>query len=351
MPDIRQFNPMQSRGWKMYEWIVFVLAVSLVLYLIFAGADFGAGILEMFSNREERNSVEALTYQAIGPVWEANHIWLILVIVILFNCFPEVYSLISTYLHIPIMLMLIGIVFRGTAFAFRHYDAIKDRSQRIYARTFAAASFLTPLFLGTVAGATILGRITLNPGSFPEGFLWPWLNMFSISVGLLTVAICAFLAATFLIGESSDTPALQEKFIRQSAISLGITVLMGAVVFAAGEWQGISLLTMFLAQPLSLFGIGFATAGLLLYWHLLLNQHWQAIRLVAAAQAGLILLSWLIAQYPVAIQLHNASPITFHGSQAPEQVLTVIGYTLIFGVLMIFPALIYLIKTFKFREE
>lgn len=335
----------------MFEWIVFVLAVSLLFYLVFAGADFGAGILEIFSSREERNSVEALTYQAIGPVWEANHIWLILIIVILFNCFPEVYFLISTFLHIPIMLMLIGIVFRGTAFAFRHYDAIKDRSHQIYARAFAAASFLTPLFLGIVAGATILGRITLNPGSFPEGFLWPWLNLFSISVGLLTVAICAFLAATFLIGESRKTPALQAKFIRQSAISLGITVLLGGVVFVAGEWQGISLLSMFLAQPLSLIGIGLATAGLLLYWHLLMNQRWQAIRLVAAAQAGLILLSWLIAQYPVAIQLKNASPVTLAGSQAPEQVLTVIGYTLIFGVLVIFPALIYLIKTFKFQEE
>nr|HQV31338.1 cytochrome d ubiquinol oxidase subunit II [Calditrichia bacterium] len=258
----------------MYEWILFVLIVALLLYVILAGADFGAGILELFTSRKYREEMEGITYQAIGPVWEANHIWLILIIVILFNGFPKTYALISTYLHLPIMLMLIGIVFRGTAFAFRHYDAIRDRSHRVYSSAFTMASFLTPLFLGSIAGATILGRLRTTPTDFLSGYIWPWFNPFSLSLGLMTSALFAFLAATFLIGETEDGSNLQQRVIRQAVMALGATVLLGGVVFLSGELAGFSLAGRFLEHPLSLIGVGLATLGLGLFLAVLRKKRW-----------------------------------------------------------------------------
>ena len=139
------------------EAIIFFLGFSIVFYVLFGGADFGAGVLEMISGNMNRKTIA----HAIGPVWEANHVWLILVVVILFMGFPKIYSTLSLYLHIPLLIMLIGIVFRGTAFAFMHYDAIQGRSNRVYNWAFKISSIITPLFLGIVVGAVVLGRI--NP--------------------------------------------------------------------------------------------------------------------------------------------------------------------------------------------
>src|ERR1700733_8715060 len=106
--------------------VIGFLAVSLLFYCVLGGADFGAGALEFFVPEKNRKRHEELVNKAMGPVWEANHIWLIILIVILFNAFPKVYAQYSIYFHIPLTLMLIGIVFRGCAFSFRNYDAVKD---------------------------------------------------------------------------------------------------------------------------------------------------------------------------------------------------------------------------------
>src|SRR4051812_5064628 len=114
------------------ELIAFFLAASILLYALFAGADFGAGILEAFLAKQKRQAQREILTHAIGPVWEANHVWLILAIVILFVGFPKAYSALSVIFHIPLTLMLIGVILRGCAFTFRHYDAIQDQSQRYY---------------------------------------------------------------------------------------------------------------------------------------------------------------------------------------------------------------------------
>src|ERR671918_2405613 len=112
------------------ESIAFFLAVSILLYCLLAGADFGAGILEAFLGDRQREEQRQVITHAIGPVWEANHVWLILAVVILFTGFPKAYSALSITFHIPLTLMLVGIILRGCAFTFRHYDAVRDRSQR-----------------------------------------------------------------------------------------------------------------------------------------------------------------------------------------------------------------------------
>jgi cytochrome bd-type quinol oxidase subunit 2 len=131
------------------------------------GADFGAGIVELFTNKKARHKTQEIMYESIAPVWEANHMWLIIAIVILFVGFPEIYTTMSTYLHIPLVLMLVGIIARGTAFTFRHYDAVKDNWQVLYTQIFYYASLLTPFFLGLIAAATVSHSI--NPDAV--GFL------------------------------------------------------------------------------------------------------------------------------------------------------------------------------------
>ena len=181
----------------MISLILFFLITSLLLYVIFGGADFGAGILELMAPKKDSVRTQELTYRALGPVWEANHMWLVLAIVILFVGFPAAYAQLSIHLHIPLMIMLLGIVLRGTMFIFRHYDAVKDGSQIWYARLFAWSSFLTPLFLGMIVGGSIGGQIDPNATSFYDNFVAPWWNAYSLWLGIFFCLSSAFLAAVF----------------------------------------------------------------------------------------------------------------------------------------------------------
>lgn len=128
----------------MTDIIIFVLGISVLLYVLLGGADFGAGIIEIFTGKKGIDTIS----KAIAPVWEANHIWIILAIVILFTGFPHVFASLTTYLHIPLLIILVGIVFRGTAFTFRYYDVIKDNTHKYYTVLFRISSLLTPLFFG-----------------------------------------------------------------------------------------------------------------------------------------------------------------------------------------------------------
>src|ERR1700712_2444206 len=122
--------------------VILYLWLSVLLYLTLGGADFGAGIIELVTAGRDRSVTRKTLHHAIGPIWEANHMWLIIAIVILFVGFPEIYSTISIYLHIPLVIMLIGIIARGTAFTFRNYDAVKDDLQWWYTRIYILSSFI-----------------------------------------------------------------------------------------------------------------------------------------------------------------------------------------------------------------
>src|SRR3954468_20285516 len=131
--------------------VILFLCFAILLYFLLGGADFGAGIIELFTSDPNKNRTRRTMYQAMGPIWEANHMWLIIAVVILFVGFPRIYTQMSIYLHIPILIMLMGIIARGTAFTFRNYDAIKgERTQNLYNHIFVYSSFVTPLFLGLI---------------------------------------------------------------------------------------------------------------------------------------------------------------------------------------------------------
>src|SRR5436189_596280 len=163
--------------------VAFFILASLIVYALMGGADFGGGIWNLlaFGPRAKRQR-EAIA-EAIGPIWEANHVWLILVIVVLFTGFPPVFAAISTGLHIPITLLLIGIVLRGSSFVFRAYGRETGSARRNWGRVFAVSSLITPIWLGVIVGALASGRVLVAPGSAWDNFVRPWLAPFPFAVG------------------------------------------------------------------------------------------------------------------------------------------------------------------------
>jgi cytochrome d ubiquinol oxidase subunit II len=330
------------------ETIAAFLGVSILLYCLLAGADFGAGILEAFIGRYRGEEQRKIITHAMGPVWEANHVWLILAVVILFNGFPKAYSALSITFHIPLTLMLIGIILRGCAFTFRHYDAVRDRSQRYYSAIFVISSVLTPLMLGVVAAGTLFGALTPVGEGFYAAYIRPWANLFCFSVGLFTAVLFAFLAAVYLIGETKD-PELKWIFMRRALFFNALAVLFGALVFVAAEINGLALVRLFAAKAISLASMIGATLILVPLWTAIRRNRVQFARLLVGAQVGLVLIGWFRLQYPVIIN-SSIKPLTIYTAAAPETTLRYLLYALIGGSLIIFPALFYLLTVFKLSE-
>jgi cytochrome d ubiquinol oxidase subunit II len=322
--------------------VIIFLGLSLLAYALLGGADFGAGIIEIFSGKVTKKTIS----HAIAPVWEANHMWLILMVVILFMGFPLIYSQMSLYLHIPLLILLIGIILRGTAFTFRHYDAIVDRSQVHYSFIFKLSSIIAPLFLGIITGALILGRINPEPTSFYEGFISPWLNGFCFMLGVFTCSLFAFLASVYLIGEA-ESPTIRERFLLFARNANVATIVSGGLVFVFAEWDGLPLSRMFLESQGALLGIILATISLPLLWWSLLKRQVVLPRLLAGFQTLMILGAWFWDQYPVILRYSNGNYLGLFNTAAPEATLRQLALALLFGSLLILPSLFFLMKTFK----
>jgi cytochrome d ubiquinol oxidase subunit II len=177
-----------------------VLWLGATFYAVFGGADFGAGFWALLAGRSSRGDrVREVVGRAIGPVWEANHVWLIFVFVVLWTSFPTVFGAIMSTLFIPLCLAALGIVLRGSGFAFQHV-AGKARNRRMSERFFGIASLLTPFFIGTVVGAIASGRVP--PGNAQGDAITSWVNPVALITGVLFVATSAFLSAVFLVHDS-----------------------------------------------------------------------------------------------------------------------------------------------------
>jgi cytochrome d ubiquinol oxidase subunit II len=323
--------------------IIVILGISFLLYTLLGGADFGAGIIETFAGRRGRTTIS----KALAPVWEANHVWLILAIVILFTGFPLVYSSLSLVLHIPLLLVLTGIIFRGSAFTFRYYDIPEGNTQKYYTVLFKASSFITPMFLGMTLGAMILGRITFdNSISFYQKFIYPWFNLFCFTMGLFSTSLFAYIAATFLTGEAQSKEELN-KYKRLSKRAMYLTIATGLLVFLVAEWEKHHLLREFLRSPYSITSIVIASL-LVPVLHYYMNRNDRVkVRAALGIQVAAILSGWFAIQYPVLIRVENGNHLTFFNTQAPESTLTQLFIALIVGLLFIIPAFIYLFRVFK----
>jgi len=324
-----------------------LIVVALNAYVLLGGADFGGGVWDLLAFGPRRSSQRALIAEAIGPIWEANHVWLILVIVLLFTCFPSAFAELSTTLHIPLSLMLIGIVLRGSAFTFRTHHG-KDSAIPLYwGRVFAMASAVTPVFLGICLGAVASGAVPRTDGTdFFGGFIAPWLTPFCLAVGALTLTLFAFLAAVYLTVEARDI-ALQEDF-RRRALAAAVAVFVAAGITLAVAMQSAPLVARGLtasawALPLHVV-TGLAALGAI---GALWVRRYRVARLAAAAQVSLILWGWALGQYPYLVP----PTVTIAEAAAPPLTLTLVLWALAGGALVLFPSLAYLFRVFKRQPD
>jgi cytochrome d ubiquinol oxidase subunit II len=329
--------------------VIVYLFLSILLYLLLGGADFGAGIIEMFTSSKNIRRTRKTVYHAIGPIWEANHMWLIIAIVILFVGFPSIYSMLSVYLHIPLVIMLMGIIARGTAFTFRHYDAVHDSMQEIYNRIFVWSSFITPLFLGIIAGSMLSGNIDTNASSFVDAYVFGWLNGFSVSVGLFTVSLCGFLAAVYLIGEADDEND-RLRFVRKAREMNIISICAGTLVFVVSAIEEVPLIQWIFGDIVGLVATALALLSLLLMWRSINHRMKFLPRVLAAFQVAMILLALTYAHFPTIIILKNETTISLLESVAPTKTMAALGQALLIGSILILPALFYLYYSFKKDE-
>ena len=320
-----------------------VLALALNAYVLFGGADFGGGVWDLLASGPRRERQREVISHAIGPIWEANHVWLILAIVLMFTCFPPVFAQVGIVLHIPLTLMLIGIVLRGSAFTFRTYGSEDDSAQRRWGRIFAAASLVTPVLLGVSIGAVASGRVgRALEGNFPNRFVDPWLTPFAFAVGGLALALFAFLAAVFLTLETEE-PGLCEDF-RRRALAAGIVVFLasGLVLLLAHDAAPLvtrGLLGSVWAAPLHVLTGLTAIAVLSALWF----RKYRLARLGAGLQVSLIFWGWPLSQYPYLLP----PDFTVAGSAAPRTTLSLVLIALVVGGVVLLPSLLYLFRVFK----
>jgi cytochrome d ubiquinol oxidase subunit II len=331
--------------------VIAFLFLAIVLYFLLGGADFGAGIIELFTSDRNKDRTRKTMYHAIGPIWEANHMWLIITVVILFVGFPDIYSNMCTYLHIPLLIMLLGITARGTAFAFRNYDAVKDdKTQGFYNRIFVYSSFVTPLFLGIIAGSAISRQIDLQATSFMSAYIYSWLNWFSVTVGLFTVALSGYLAAVYLIGETEDDNE-RRRFVRKARIMNVLVVIFGGLVFIAAEIGNIALAHWIFGNMVSLTAVISAAISLLALWLFIYNGKKKIIRVFAAFQVTMILLSVGYTHFPNLIMVKGGQNLSLLTNHAPAKTIEDLGLGLLIGSLLILPSLFYLFYSFQKKNE
>jgi cytochrome d ubiquinol oxidase subunit II len=320
-----------------------VMLTSLTFYALMGGADYGGGVWDLLAWGPRARMQRELIAYAIGPIWEANHVWLILVIVILFTAFPSAFAAIATALHIPLTLMLLGIVLRGSAFTFRTYDTQQeDNAQRRWGRIFAVASLVTPILLGVTLGAIASGSIHLKKGYVINDFISPWLAPFPFAVGLFALALFAFLAAVYLTLETNDRE-LQEDF-RKRALASAVTVgLMALGVFMLSD-TGAPLIRQGLSKswwtwPLQIVTGIMAVSAIFSLW----IRKFQVARICTVGQVTSILWGWAFAQFPYLV----IPDITISNAAAPSVTLNLLLIALLAGALLLFPSFYYLFRVFK----
>jgi len=323
----------------MIYFVVFCLFFGISIYLLLGGADYGAGVLELFTPARKREYHQHVTYKAIGPIWEANHVWLILALVIIFVGFPGLNLAVMTHLHIPLTLVLLGIIGRGTAFVFKHYDAVKDGSQKVYDRIYTYSSIFTPFFLGVVAGGVWSGKIDSQATTFQSAYIEPWLNPFALSVGVFTVAICAFLAAAYLIGEGEDGDETHiTRFKRKAQFAnLAVIAAGGLVLLSAGSQFALDFIT-----GIGGIGILVSSVGVVAFWWLLKQRYFIWGCIMAAFQVVSILLFVSIFKWSDLIEGQSLMELA-----ASDGTINALGGALIAGLLLIGPAFVYLYTVFK----
>jgi cytochrome d ubiquinol oxidase subunit II len=310
-----------------------VLWVGLTLYAVFGGADFGSGFWALVAGGSERGKRErALIDWAIGPVWEANHVWLIFALVTLWTGFPEAFASVMSTLFIPLCLAALGIVLRGAGFAF-HRIADRRTGRRLAEAAFALASVLTPFFMGTVVGAVASGRVPI--GNAKGDPLTSWLNPVSLVIGALFVAGGAYLAAVFLVSDARrfGDAGLERYFTVRSlaaAVVAGVLAVVGVFVLrddARYVYDGLTSEGL----PLVLISLVCGTAALVLLW----RGPRRGIRPLAVGALVTVIWGWGVAQFPYLLP----TTLTIEEGAGASQTMTTLLVVFSVAVVVVLPAL------------
>ena len=333
-----------------------VMVVALNAYVLFGGADFGGGVWDLLASGPRREKQRALISKAISPIWEANHVWLIVVVVMLFVCFPPAFAAFGTVLHIPLSVMLIGIILRGSAFVFRAYSYGPAAEQRRWGQTFAISSVITPVVLGMCVGAVASGGVgsalpevftaprSAAAASFGELYVRPWVSTFTIAVGAMTLALVAFLAATYLTLEAEGDTELREDFRKRAlgaAVAAMVTATLALIIGASAE----GVMTRLVRGPWAVpFLVGSGAAAIAAFVALILRRYALA-RVAAGAWVTTVLWGWALAQFPLVIP----PDLTIDSAAAPGRTLAATLAVLAGGGVVLFPSLWYLLRVFKSR--
>ncbi|BCB87103.1 cytochrome d ubiquinol oxidase subunit II [Phytohabitans suffuscus] len=321
--------------------LLVVLWLGLTLYTLLGGADFGAGVWDLVSGGARRGAARRdLIEHSIGPVWEANHVWLILVVTLFWTAFPPAFASFASTLYIPLTLAALGIIGRGAAFAFRKAsDTLGER--RLYGATFAASSVLTPFFLGTAVGGVASRRV---PSGVAAGDIWTsWLNPTSIYCGVLAVGVCAYLAAVYLIADArrAGKRVLVAEFRRRAlvtGVAVGAVALAGVAVVAVdapalyGGLRGQGL-------PVAAVSIVAGVGSLVL----IAAGRYRLVRVTAAVAVAAMLWAWAAAQYPLLLP----PDLTVREAAGDPTVLSTVLGALAVGAALLLPSLLWLFTIFQ----
>jgi cytochrome bd ubiquinol oxidase subunit II len=309
-----------------------VLFVGVVAYAVFGGADFGAGFWDLTAGGAERGrEPRHLVDQSLAPVWEANHVWLIFCLVMLWTGFPVAFAAIMTTLYVPLGLAALGIVVRGSGFAFRKVVVVTAQ-QRAVGAAFAASSVLTPFFLGAVAGGIASGRVPTAGNGNP---VTSWLNPTSLLGGVLAVLACAFTAAVFLSAEARrrEEPDLERWFRRRAQVTAVVTGVVALAGIAVLRSDAPRLFDGLLSRGLVFVLLsGACGLGALL----LVNRAApRLIQVLAVSAVGAVIVGWGVAQYPFLLGTH----LSIARAAAPTSTLVALTVVAAAAVLLVVPSM------------
>lgn len=308
--------------------------LAMVAYAVLGGADFGGGVWDLLARGPRREAQRAAIARAMGPVWEANHVWLIFALVVLWTAFPAAFGPIMETLYVPLALAAVGIVLRGSGFAFGHVFA--DRAGRRAGEVFAVASLLTPFFMGCVVGAIAAGDVVAG-GS---GGALDWVGPLPLLVGALFVASCAYIAAVFLLddcrraGEAELAARFQRRAVTAAIVAGALAVVGLAVLHADARYVFDGLLGEGLPLLIASLILGAVTVlGLIRGWS-------RALRPLAVGTFVAVIAGYAVAQYPYLL------PQTLTVEQAAGVDATLTAVIVVFAVALVtvVPALVLLYR-------
>ena len=323
-----------------------VIWLAVIAYAVLAGADFGGGVWDLLGIGPRGDSQRRAVSRAMGPVWEANHVWLIFAITGLFTGFPRVFAVLATRLYLPFSLILLGIVFRGAAFAFRAHAVEAAGIRTALGRVFGIASAVTPFLLGACAGAVASGRVSETSAFTGLDSVSPWTTPFALVCGALALAICAGLAAAYLAVEESalGETRLAEDF-RTRALGAGAAAGVLAVAalpltstYAPGLFSGLTGRALPVTAIAFLLAVG---AGFFMY-----TRRYRLARFAIVGQIAAILGGWAIAQAPYILP----PSMTVEGTASPVETMVLLLWVTGLGGLLLVPSLALLFHVFKGRN-